>query len=60
MPEPAMRPERDSLGEVLVPADRYWGAQTQRAIPLFNIGADLMPPEVVKELDKMQASWSKT
>jgi len=49
-PEPAMRPERDSLGEVLVPADRYWGAQTQRALTYFNIGVDLMPPEVVKAL----------
>jgi fumarate hydratase, class II len=49
-PEPAMRPERDSLGEVLVPADRYWGAQTQRAITLFNIGVDLIPPEVVTAL----------
>ena len=49
-PEPKMRQERDSLGEIAVPADRYWGAQTQRAITYFNIGADLMPPEVVKAL----------
>jgi fumarate hydratase, class II len=49
-PKPVMRPERDSLGEILVPADRYWGAQTQRAITIFNIGANLMPSEVVKAL----------
>jgi fumarate hydratase class II len=49
-PEPGTRPERDSLGEVAVPADRYWGAQTQRAITYFSIGDDLMPPEVIKAL----------
>ena len=33
-----MRREFDSLGEVEVPADRYWGAQTQRSLQHFNIG----------------------
>jgi len=41
-----MRPEFDSLGQVDVPADRYWGAQTQRSLEHFNIGHDLMPPEL--------------
>ena len=41
------RRERDSLGEVLVPANRYWGAQTQRALVTFAIGTDPMPIEVV-------------
>ncbi len=40
------RAEFDSLGEVPVPADRYWGAQTQRSLEHFNIGDDRMPAEV--------------
>jgi fumarate hydratase, class II len=40
------RREFDSLGEVDVPADRYWGAQTQRSLEHFNIGDDRMPKEV--------------
>jgi fumarate hydratase, class II len=38
-----MRTETDSLGNVQVPEDRYWGAQTQRAIEYFSIGTDLIP-----------------
>jgi fumarate hydratase, class II len=41
-----MRREFDSLGEVDVPADRYWGAQTQRSLQHFNIGNDRMPKEM--------------
>ena len=48
--EPDMRQERDSLGEVAVPANRYWGAQTQRALTYFAIGADLIPSEVIQAL----------
>jgi fumarate hydratase class II len=40
------RKEFDSLGDVEVPADRYWGAQTQRSLEHFNIGNDRMPKEV--------------
>ena len=40
------RLEFDSLGQVEVPADRYWGAQTQRSLQHFNIGHDRMPKEV--------------
>ncbi len=46
LPEPGMRREFDSLGEVEVPADRYWGAQTQRSLEHFSIGRDRMPIEV--------------
>jgi fumarate hydratase class II len=42
-----MRTETDSLGKVQVPDDRYWGAQTQRAIEYFSIGTDLMPIELI-------------
>ena len=41
-----MRREFDSLGHVDVPADQYWGAQTQRSLEHFNIGHDRMPKEV--------------
>jgi fumarate hydratase, class II len=40
------RREFDSLGDIEVPADRYWGAQTQRSLQHFNIGHDRMPKEV--------------
>jgi len=40
------RSEFDSLGSVDVPADRYWGAQTQRSLQHFSIGTDHMPIEV--------------
>jgi fumarate hydratase class II len=42
-----MRRETDSMGAIEVPADRYWGAQTQRSIRYFSIGNDKMPLEVV-------------
>jgi hypothetical protein len=41
-----MRREFDSLGDIDVPANRYWGAQTQRSLEHFNIGNDRMPKEV--------------
>jgi fumarate hydratase class II len=44
---PNLRRETDSMGAVDVPADRYWGAQTQRSIHYFSIGNDKMPLEVV-------------
>jgi fumarate hydratase, class II len=40
------RREFDSMGDVDVPADRYWGAQTQRSLQHFSIGHDRMPKEV--------------
>ncbi len=41
------RIERDTLGEVNVPADKYWGAQTQRSKENFNIGIEKMPLELI-------------
>src|ERR1700739_4485393 len=41
------RIETDSLGEVKVPADKLWGAQTQRSLEHFSIGKDLIPREMV-------------
>src|SRR5882762_6912980 len=53
MAAPAEQPKRtriesDSMGQVEVPADVYWGAQTQRSILHFNIGRDTMPPELIR------------
>ncbi|HEX4750900.1 MAG TPA: class II fumarate hydratase [Bryobacteraceae bacterium] len=42
------RTESDSMGPMEVPADRYWGAQTQRSLHHFDIGEDLMPPELIR------------
>lgn len=43
MSQAAMRIERDTMGEVAVPADKYWGAQTQRSRDNFRIGEERMP-----------------
>jgi fumarate hydratase class II len=45
-----VRIETDSMGEIEVPSDRYWGAQTQRSLKHFNIGFDVMPREVIRAL----------
>lgn len=42
------RIEHDSMGEVRVPADAPWGAQTQRSLENFRIGTETMPPEVIR------------
>jgi fumarate hydratase, class II len=42
-----VRTETDSLGEVRVPADKLWGAQTQRSLEHFGIGKDLIPREMI-------------
>ena len=42
------RIERDSFGPIAVPADRYWGAQTQRSIELFRIGDERMPEPLIR------------
>src|SRR5215213_7649119 len=44
------RIETDTMGAVEVPADRYWGAQTQRSLHHFNIGGDRMPREMIRAL----------
>ena len=42
------RQEKDSIGTIEVPADRYWGAQTQRSFTNFDIGGQRMPIEIVR------------
>jgi fumarate hydratase class II len=44
------RVESDSMGEVEVRADRYWGAQTERSLHHFDIGFDVMPREMIRAL----------
>src|SRR5205085_4275043 len=48
--EAATRVERDSMGEIEVRADKYWGAQTERSLHHFNIGYDVMPREMIRAL----------
>jgi hypothetical protein len=46
----SVRVERDTMGEVEVPGDRYWGAQTQRSLTNFKIGGleSRMPVQVIR------------
>jgi len=44
------RTETDSMGAIEVPADKYWGAQTERSLLHFNIGYDQMPREMIRAL----------
>ena len=44
------RIERDSMGEIEVPADRYWGAQTQRSLENFRIGGERLPRPLIRAL----------
>src|SRR4051794_38102368 len=48
--ETKMRVETDSMGEINVPVDKYWGAQTERSLLHFNIGDDVMPREMIRAL----------
>jgi fumarate hydratase class II len=58
-----IRKETDSLGEVQVPADKLWGAQTQRSLEHFSIGKDLIPREMITAyatLKKAAANVNRT
>ncbi|RME16933.1 MAG: class II fumarate hydratase [Bdellovibrio sp.] len=50
------RIEVDSMGEVKVPADKYWGAQTQRSLENFKIGKDHFPREMIRALGILKKS----
>jgi fumarate hydratase class II len=49
-----MRAERDSMGDVEVPADRLWGAQTQRSLAHFRISAERQPAELISALAQVK------
>jgi fumarate hydratase class II len=67
------RTESDSMGKIEVPSNVYWGAQTQRSLLHFDIGRDVMPPELIHafgtlkkacalvnlDLDKLPADLAK-
>ncbi|RZU40353.1 lyase family protein [Edaphobacter modestus] len=46
--EPSSRIESDSMGQIAVPANHYWGAQTERSLHHFAIGEDRMPAELIR------------
>ncbi len=50
----AVRVETDSMGEIEVPANHYWGAQTERSLHHFAIGEDRMPPELIKAFGNLK------
>ena len=50
------RIEKDSMGEIEVPADRYWGAQTQRSLENFKIGSERMPRPLIRALGIVKQS----
>jgi len=54
------RTETDSFGPIEVPADRYWGAQTQRSWQNFRIGTDRMPIEIVHALGIVKLAAAET
>ena len=53
------RIEKDSMGEIEVPADRYWGAQTQRSLENFKIGGERFPREMIWALGIVKQSVAK-
>src|ERR1700720_1026146 len=57
---PAMRTETDSFGPIEVPADRYWGAQTERSRQNFRIGHDRMPIDIVHALGIVKLASAET
>lgn len=50
------RIEKDSMGEIEVPTDRYWGAQTQRSLQNFKIGGERFPREMIRALGIVKQS----
>jgi fumarate hydratase, class II len=54
------RTETDSFGPIEVPADRYWGAQTERSHRNFRIGAELMPAPLIKALAIVKRAAAET
>jgi fumarate hydratase class II len=55
-----VRIERDAFGEVEVPADRYWGAQTQRALALFEVGEERFPSALIRAFGLQKLAAART
>jgi fumarate hydratase, class II len=56
MDQPGFRTEHDSMGEVLVPADALWGAQTQRAVENFPVSGERLPRELIGALASIKGT----
>ncbi len=54
------RQEKDSIGTIAVPADRYWGAQTQRSFTNFDIGGQRMPEEIIRAFAILKKAAANT
>lgn len=54
------RIERDTIGEIKVPFEKYWGAQTQRSLENFRIGSEKMPMEVIKAFAHLKKATALT
>jgi fumarate hydratase class II len=54
------REERDTMGVVRVPQDRYWGAQTQRSLENFKIGGERMPIQLIRALGIVKLAAAAT
>ena len=52
------RTESDSMGKIEVPVDRYYGAQTARSLIHFDIGKDIMPPELIRAFGVCSTTWT--
>ena len=57
---PSFRIEHDSMGEVLVPSDKLWGAQTQRSLENFPIGEEKMPREIIRAFGHLKKAAALT
>jgi fumarate hydratase class II len=56
----SFRTEKDTMGDVQVPADKFWGAQTQRSTENFKIGGDRFPREMIRALGILKKSAAIT
>lgn len=56
----SFRVEKDTMGEVQVPADKFWGAQTQRSTQNFRIGGDHFPREMIRALGILKKCAAQT
>ena len=50
------RIEKDTMGEIKVPNDKYWGAQTERSLENFRIGEEKMPKELIRAFVQLKRS----
>ena len=53
------RIEKDSMGEIKVPSDKLWGAQTQRSLEHFHISTERMPPELIHALASVKRAAAR-